>query len=240
MNLADLEATYREQADDRKQPYRVEPCDVMAWLNEAVDEACVRSRLLFDATSALCALPIIANQHTYQLDPSIFQIADARTDTYQIQLQGIDQSVLDRSAGPRFQSGRSLRHARIAYCDYWLHWRTQQGQPRYFIRDGLNVRLVPIPVLDDTLRIEVYRIPVGNERVSARSDTPRVPGIYHRNLVDWMLYRAYSRRDEEQSDPNLAAAALERFETTFGLRPGADMLRQRQELRSHTTVINWP
>jgi hypothetical protein len=57
--------------------------------------------------------------------------------------------------------------------------------------------------------------------------------------VHWALYRAYLRRDEDQTDPSLASTHLTLFTAAFGERPDANVQRRRQEHRSRTTTINW-
>lgn len=240
MQLRELITAYRDRADDESKPYRADDPKVTAWLNEAVDEACVRADLIFDTTSPFCAVPVVIDQANYRLAPEIHKISAAWSTRFNNPLDPTDQSALDRAGETyglpgRYRGGRSW-----ARCDYWAQWRTQKGHPRFYLRDGQQLRLVPIPTSTDTLNLEVYRIPTAGERMKDAGDCPRIASAHHAGLVDWVLYRAYLRRDEDQNDPKLAAEHLGLFEARFGERPDANVMRKRQEHRSHTTAVNWP
>lgn len=239
MNLSELTAAYRNRADDETAPYRADDKQVMAWLNEAVDEAAIRAKLIFDTSSTFCTIPIVVDRAVYTLAPEISEIAAAWTDVNRWSLDGTDQSALDRMGQANLR-GRFGRSRDWAYCDYWSQWRLRKGHPRFFIQDGQRLQLVPIPTAADTLHLEVYRTTKESERLKGPQDCPAIATAHHSGLVDWALYRAYLRRDEDQTDPNLAAGHLALFEQRYGMRPDANVARKRNERRAHTTPINWP
>jgi len=228
-------AGYRDRADDTAQPYGADDRTVTGWLNEAVDEAAIRAKLLFDSSSPICSLPIRANQAVYQLASAIDTVSDAWLESTGAQLVGTDQSAMDRLQPPP---------GWVVSPDNWptINWRKWTGRPRWFIQDDRRLQLVPVPTAADTLHLSVYRIAMSSERLRAenKSGEPVIAGKWHERLIDWALYRAYSRRDEDQSDPNLAATHFGLFEASFGSRPSANVARKRNERRAHTTRINWP
>lgn len=239
MQLSELIAEYRVRADDGSQPYRADDPTVTRWLNEAVDEACIRADLIFDTTSPFCTIPIQPNVPTYALAQPIHKISAAWSTTFRSNLEPTDQSALDR-VGQHYPLHGRYRRRSWAWCDYWAQWRTQTGHPRFYLRDGQSIRLVPIPSDADTLNLEVYRTPRESERMRDPEDCPRIASVHHSGLTDWAMYRAFLRRDEDQNDPKLAATHLELFTARFGERPDANVARRRAEHRSRTTMVNWP
>ncbi|MNY04584.1 hypothetical protein D3C86_1372660 [compost metagenome] len=107
-------------------------------------------------------------------------------------------------------------------CD-WPSWQvdTLRDQPSRLVRglDTGKLHLYPRPSAAGTINLAVVRLPV--MPMEGGSDTPELRDESHSGIVDWMLYRAYSRRDGDQHDPRLAAEALARFEAEFGRRTGA-------------------
>lgn len=240
MNLRELIAAYRHRAADETKPYANDDPVVTAWLNEAVDEAAIRAKLIFDTTSPFCTITIVVDKAVYELAPCVTEIAAAWTDQYRTTLDGTDQSALDRAGQAYPLPGRYGRRHGWERCEYWSQWRLQKGHPRYYIQDGQRLQLVPIPTAVDTLHLEVYRTVRDAERMKRPDDRPVIATVHHSGLVDWALYRAYLKRDEDQEDPKLAENHLALFEQRYGLRPDANVMRKRNERRSHTTAVNWP
>jgi hypothetical protein len=70
---------FRRDARDLVEPYLCDTKDVVAWLNEAETEACIRARLLFDdETTAICELAVVADDRDLSTDPRITEIVAAR------------------------------------------------------------------------------------------------------------------------------------------------------------------
>jgi hypothetical protein len=182
---------------------------------------------------------VVIDRAVYELAACIFEIAAAWTDAYRWTLEGTDQSALDRAGQAYPLPGRYGRRG-WARCEYWSQWRLQKGHPRFFIQDAQRLQLVPIPTAVDTLHLEVYRTAKESERMKGLESCPVIATAHRSGLVDWALYRAYLRRDEDQSDPKQAADHLALFEERYGLRPDANVARKRNERRSRTTTINWP
>lgn len=228
MVLSDLIAAFRQRTNDAVLPYLWDDTSITGFLNEAVTEACIRARLVFDTDSPFLSIPLVANQGEYAIDPSILQngIVDVYVDGYAgtsspgFKLHGTDQSVLDR--------------------DCWFKYRSQTGQPRYFMQDGSTLRLAPIPTDTGTMRLAVYRMPTDNEVMDTSQDSPIIQSQWHLRLLDWALYLAYSNNDSDTNNTQRAALAEARFESSFGKRVDANTERKRSERRSNFSHVDWP
>jgi hypothetical protein len=120
-------------------------------------------------------------------------------------------------------------------------WRTESGigtkQPYYFMK-GHKLRIYPIPDAadaGDTLLIEAWRLP--DECVLTEQDDLEIPDEYHRDLMWWVLYEAFSKRDAETYDPRKAEEYLAKFNQVFGL-PVSSLVRIHQLEENRTTSVN--
>lgn len=59
-------------------------------------------------------------------------------------------------------------------------------------------------------------------------NSPEIHANHHRLLVEWVLFHAYSKRDEDIYDPNKASLHEARFAAAFGVRPDANVRRKRR------------
>jgi hypothetical protein len=221
MNRAALRAQFRSDADDSATPYLFADTDVNAWLLEAVEEAAVRADLLPEFDSApVCQLAVVAGTQGYTLHTAISRVT--RADFYlgtesanRYELALIDRIELDRVRPD---------------------WRTEEGDPEVLLIEKGKARLVPKPTSAGVVLLEVFRRPL--TPMAQDSDSPEIPALHHRYLVDWALYRAYSRPDTETYDAGRADAALARFEDRFGPAPDADE-RQADEIVPHVNKAFW-
>ena len=62
--------------------------------------------------------------------------------------------------------------------------------------------------------LSVVRLPL--EDMANDTDEPEINKRYHLHLVDWMMYRAYSKQDSETVDMAKANKYLATFEAQFG------------------------
>lgn len=212
MNVAGLRSDFRRQADDTSVPPAYPDADVLDWTNQAVEEASIRADLLFeDEDATICSLAVLANASSYALHAKVTRVQAARF------------LASDEQAG---EETELTLIDRIELDRLWPTWRSETGRPRYLLTENGRARLAPKPETDGTASLEVYRLPL--VALAADGDVPEIREQHHRYLVDWMLFRAYSKPDPETQDPERAKQALERFEAHFGPRPDADM-RQASE-----------
>lgn len=220
MTLEQLIAAFRRDADDTvDNPYGWSDEDVTAWLNEAVDEAAVRGRLIFDAdTVGVCVIGVTAGARVLALDASVFEISWAAfVPTAQ------PENVIELCTRTR---------------DWMDHsnpgWRTRTGDPQFLVHDDTKAQLVPAAPEAGTVRLEVYRTAI--DPMKAESDEPEIAAAHHPYLVHWALHRAFSVPDAELIDADRAAASERAFTRYFGPRPDAQLRRDIAADQPHHNV----
>lgn len=221
MTLAELIALFRSDADDIvANPYLWSDAELKGWANEAEQEAALRAKLLFDAsTTAVCEISIVAGTTSYPLHAKVHDVEHAR--------------IID-SAG---NVTRLTLTDRIELERVRPDWRYETRPPRALIRYDGRIEVDCIPDADYTLRLEVHRLPM--EDMADNADTPEIAPIHHRHLVKWMLHRAYQRPDSETHDPERSAKAEQAFTKVFGRRPDANLRRDQQANRPQFNKAVW-
>lgn len=220
------------QADGSPAPTLWSDPEITGFLNEAEREAAERARLLRDeVTNDVTLIPIVASQPEYDLHPSVFDVDSVRYE----------------------DTGRPLKPTSAYEIDGdHIRWRSiKQGRSHYFIvqtlpSELLRLRLVPIPMQDEyasnddpavmlptQVRLLVYRRPL--VKMADPDDTPEIAERHHERLIDWVCFRAFSRRDRDTYDPSKASDAEGTFIASFGIRPTAEQQRQQRERRRETT-----
>lgn len=212
MQLKELIRRFRVQANDKVEPYFNEDEDVIAWLNDAVKEACIRGRLLCESqNSDVCKIKVNAGRSNYDLHNSLYELtriwfepADGKTGSF-ISITSAEN--LDRT--------------------YYRDWKSMSEFPRFLIQDDTTIRLVPCPNIGGELQLEGYRVPLS--AMQNDTDVPEINSIHHVHLIQWVLHRAFSVPDSEFFDPNRSAIAEQEFTDYFGIRPDSDLRRITRE-----------
>lgn len=217
MELGELIRRFRTQANDKVEPYFNEDEDVKDWLNDAVNEACIRGRLVHESHNAdVCAIQVAIDQSQYPLHESIYEITRL---TY---VPGNGETQVDL----RLVSEEWLN------LYFYENWPDMKGKPQFAIQSDTALRLVPKPDNDGELFVEGYRTAIVN--MALDSDKPSdLHKQHHVQLVEWALYKAFSIPDTEFFDPNRSAIAYQNFENYFGVRPDSDLRRQTREDYEH-------
>lgn len=217
MNLKELVRLVRVQSNDKIEPYFNEDEDIITWLNQAVDEACIRGRLIHENINAdVCEISVLANQSQYPLHESLYELT---------------RLTLVPGSHDKQQSLRLV-------SEEWLNmyfrqdWPTAKGHPEYAIQSDTAIRLVPTPSMASELFIEGYRTPIVDMQLD--DDKPvDLHKQHHVHLVEWALHKAFSIPDTEFFDPNRAEIAETKFTEYFGPRPDSDLRRQTREDYEH-------
>lgn len=218
MNLEALITAFRVDAKDHSVPPLFDEEHVIAWLNEAQNEAAVRGRLLHEsAHSAVCEVAVQAGLSTYRLHESLYEI-----DYLAFRPVGSDcaQPVALKSLG---ELDRMIPG-----------WRTRSGRVEFAVQDDLSLRLAMKPEANGTLLIEGYRLPL--EPMATESDEPEIHAAHHRHLVNWALHRAFSVPDADAFDPNRAINAERAFTAYFGPSPDSDLRRITRHDQEHHSL----
>ena len=219
MNLEQLIASFRVDADDLEEPHLFKDEWIAAWLSEAQAEAAIRGRLILeDANPAVCQIAVTAGQASYELHRSIYEIADLRF-VPAGQPKSVPLALVSRE---------------------WLDdrrpgWRDCAGTPQFAIQTDRRIRLVGVPDADGMLRLEAYRAPL--KALENDTDKPELNEAHHRHLVQWALHRAFSRPDSETIDPQRADRALEAFTRYFGLAADSDLRRSTRHDLQQTNAL---
>ena len=222
MNLEQLRQQFRIDADDLvTNPPLWEDEWIAAWLTEAQDQAAMRARLLLDDyTPAVTQIAVTAGVDLYPLHPKLYEIAVIDF----VPVTGYVQPVYltSREKLDRDRNG----------------WRNEPaGVPCSAIQTDTRLRLVPVPSVNGTLRLEAYRLPL--KPLANDTDKPEIHEAHHRHLVHWALHRAFTKPDSETIDPTRAAAAEAAFTRYFGPSPDADLRRSTRHDEVQTNKAFW-
>lgn len=215
MNLDALITAAATRADDLATGKLWSRNEWTEYANDAQNEACRRARLLVDSTTAaVCSITLASGTATYDLHDSIIFVRRVRliqvADSVALSvLKRAHVSDLDRFAGPQ--------------------WQEETGQPRAYVPDMDDHQFRPFPTPDANtwkVGLTVVRMPLipSTHEAYAMEDGDDVPEIrarWHIGLVNWMLYRAYSKQDGQCFNPKAAAAFLADFEREFGNKSSA-------------------
>lgn len=200
MNAGELIAAYRDESHDNASPPFFKDDRLLQFANEAEREACRRARLLIDSAADFCAVQVDANDPLVMIDPRIINIRRAKLSISTYSLSPVRAEEMDR-VNPG--------------------WESHVGTPTTYVTNYQSnaIRLYPKQQVAAELTMTVARLPM--DRMSAKGDEPEIREEYHPALVQWMLYRAYSKQDADLFDANKAARALDEFEKEFGKKSSA-------------------
>jgi hypothetical protein len=220
MTLAQLIALFRQEANDAIEPFLFPDAAVTGWLNEAEDEAAVRSLLLPDwSTPNVCSIAVTAGTSTYSVHPSVINITRA-------------------AFTPAGGESSCLYQTDVFSLDKKCsQWRTESDEPSNFIHTDTQIRLDRLPASDGVLALEVNRTPL--VAMASSGDTPEIASRHHRYLIQWALFRAFSVPDSETIDAARAAKAELEFIKMFGIRLDATIQRSSETSLPHHNASHW-
>lgn len=223
MQLSDLIKRFRIDANDKVEPYFNDNESVTSWLNEAVNEACIRGRLLHESENTeVCKIPVIKDMAHYKLHDALYEISRIWFEP----ANGVAGSYI------------ALTSAEDLDRTYYENWKTLTGFPRFAIQHDTGLRLVPTPNLAGKLQLEGYRVSI--QPMVLDTDVPEINPIHHISLIQWALHKAFSVPDAEFFDPDRAAMAEHSFTEYFGERPDSDLRRTTREDVPHHVVPFMP
>ena len=207
MNLNELIISGQNQADEV-----IDKPDLLwsleewtEYANDAENEACIRANLILDQTSALAVINVLSGTATYSINEKILLIKRAKLSSGIEPLVKTSRRVLDAT---------------------YPNWETDTGTVRSWLPDETNtIRLYKSPIANDTLNLMISRLPSAAMLLADKlTVSPEIDSQYHLGMVDWMLFRCYSKQDAETLDKGKAKEHLARFLKRFGERPSASAL----------------
>lgn len=223
MKVADFIAEFRATVCDVELPHFWSSELIVRYLNEAVQEACERAKLIEDRTTpVVCSITLQAGEPTYALHPSVLEIKRATI------------------------GGRRLDETSVEAMDADCPgWESLQGTPRAYIFEQASggsparIRLVRTPADAETLSLTVHRGALKPLSADIDQAKPEIHERFHDRLMDWVLHRAYLKQDADTFDPNKAAVSLGLFVQSFGARPDANVQRKQRDRRPPLVRSNW-
>ena len=219
MTVAEFIERFRLEMADNAAPYLWSDEEIVAHLNEAVDEACIRASLIEDSTTpAVCVLPLVPGQSSYELHKSVTDLRRVAFNGKRLTLSSVE-----------------------AEDENDLTWESRKGsEPLRVIVSGTNrIRVVPEPTEPVALSLTVYRTPLKKLSADIDSASPEIDQVYHPRLKDWVYRCAYLKHDAETFDQASANDFEARFERSFGVRPDANVARKRRDRALPVTRCNW-
>ena len=165
MNLEQLIAGFRVDADDLVEPFLFSDDWIAGWLTEAQSEAAIRGRLILeDADPAVCQIAVTAGTASYELHRSVYEIADLRF----------------------MPTGASKSTPLALVTREWLDdkrpgWRDNCKELSFAIQSDHRLRIVGAPNTDGVLHIEAYRVPL--KALANDTDKPELSEVHHCHLV---------------------------------------------------------
>ena len=182
-------------AADRLWPHK----QLVRYANEAIIEACKRAPLIKRAYK----IPITAGIVDYAIDPSILQIYDAQLISQDSPLEKVTEAQLD-TFDRQF-------------------WRTRKATPHAYIRTKQNIKIYPIPVLDDSLVFSTSNIPDDNFDFESEIEPDHYRGFQY-----YIAYKAYLKEGPDTKNLDKANGYLKKFDDYFGRPKSAKYLTVTQ------------
>lgn len=197
-----------EIIDDAVAPYLWSDAELALFERESVIEACKRAPLVTGVTT----ITVVAGASEYTLDPTVWQILQAKIDGQTSALEQTTFDALVMSVG----SG----------------WAVVEGAPQRYVRRNNTITLYPKPLANSSLLIKSTLIPDEdfdpNESLGAE---------YLHGLLYYMAYRCFTKRDADTHNPQAADEYLNRFNAFFGLPKTAKYHMTAQAMPMNATVM---
>lgn len=197
--LLQIRSTTRTTLDDASTTDQLwTDVELNEYINDAENQSCKIADLLIDSTTvSICTITLVSGTAIYSISPLILKIPRA---------------FITGATRPLIQTTK-----RILDLTY-PSWASASGDERsFFIGDTNKITIYKKPDGAGTLTLTVSRLPL--TAMSADSGTPEIDAQYHDGMVDWVLYRAYSKQDSKTLDPEKAEIHKNAFNERFGIKP---------------------
>ena len=199
MTFAEIEKLCRKEISDDTgvdRDKRVSPWQMLAYANEAENEACIRARLLVDSsTTAICSIAVEAGTSVYAYDSRIIFILRARMAGSTYPLNKVSRTIID---------------------DKRPGWEDETGEVECLVT-GMNTGKLTLyrnPSTAGTLGLTVARRPL--RPMTDNNDSPEINASLHPALIYWIKHKVFNNQDSELFDKNRADVHLAMFEQKFG------------------------
>lgn len=220
MTLADLITRCRIESGDDKEPYFISDEAYVGWLNDALIEACIRGRLLYERDDfQLVYLDFPVDTDTVSLPEKWIEI-----DSAGIVIHGHHVLQLPILSPEEVRS------------KYPKDYQSYDSMPVCVVMNDTKLSIFPASSKPLTLKVSGYRLA---DILSDMKDVPEIHELHHRHLVDYALYHAFSVPDAEFFDENRAMISKKAFDDYFGLPKDSDFRRLSREDVPHVNDAFW-
>ena len=191
--------------------------EICQYADEAQQELFIRRHKKDSTTVAITQITVVAETGSYAFDSRIL---------------GIERVKFIDSAAKEFVLTKNT-HQNLDFQR--INWEgDSSGVVEEYIEnfEDREITLWRTPDLAGTLHLTVRRMPLVNLSWSLRHKLIEAPNETQYDLLDWMMFRAYMKRDAETEHPDLAAQHKALFDERVGERPSAHLQQVRRQERN--------
>jgi hypothetical protein len=171
--------------------------ELVGFLDEAQTEYFRRRPFRDSSTAEICEVAVTSGEPFYTVDSRILHIHRAKLGSQDEPLVRVAKDEMD---------------------EVEKDWETRTAKPIGYIYREQQIRLVYIPLADDTLYLDVDRLPLASLSWDTPDAVPEVPIHDHRALLDWATFLALDRPEADTSQTEKAAFYAGAFEMKVGVR----------------------
>lgn len=191
--------------------------ELTRYINAAERETAVRTHSLIESElSSVCKINVVAGTSTYKLHPKILMIENVQLDLGRYPLTEI-----------------SWRDAQGMKPD----WQTYEATPSDYMRDWQKgkIRIYPTPLVDDTLRLMTYRLPMSDMTMDNwESDDPEIDEQWQDKMLSWAMHMAYQKDEPNTLDPDKVMFYLQKYESEIGPQVNLYAIERRKQKNRQT------
>lgn len=192
--------------------------ELCTFADEAQQEVARRKPILDSSTPEITEIAMPITVQTVSYDARILMIDRVKV----VETASADEVLLTKRS--QFWMDRRYR-------DWELEGNaTTPGTPMFWIdyMDERKIKLYPVPDLVGVLHLTVWRMALAHLSWTLRHKILEVASEHHMDMIDWIQYRAYLKRDAETENLDLAAVHKAIFDERIGPRPSAKIERVRR------------
>ena len=198
--------------------------EIVRYANAAVSEFVIRNPILDqDTKTDVTRIAVLAGNGVYSFDSRILSIRRMKF----VDSNGVEYSLVKRTADWMDRNE----------TDWDPEAAPNEGTVEFYVEDTdhRQLQLYRTPELDGTLHLIVDRLPFESMQWAKRHQMrPEIDMHHHLDLLDYMKYLAYRKRDAETDNIKMADAFMNTFTTNVGERPSARLLRVRRAERNNS------
>jgi hypothetical protein len=191
--------------------------EACTYADEAQQELFLRRHKKDSTTVAVTQITVAIGTATYAFDKRILAIERVKfVDS------AADEFVLDKTTHQTLDFQRT-------------NWQKDgNGVVDEYIEDfeDRSITLYRTPKLAGTLFLTVRRLPLAHLSWVLRHKLLEAADENQFDLLDWMMFRAYLKRDAETENPDLAGTHKSLFDERVGERPSAHLQQVRRQERN--------